>query len=79
MEEGYKPFLAKMKRHSDQSELPIISWDYETIENESTYEKVSNLMNQGKSQKEVSEALNLNKGSVSKYVSQARSEGKLLI
>ena len=38
-----------MKRHSDQSELPIIL-GYETIENESTYEKFQ-FMNKEKSKR----------------------------
>ena len=77
MEERYESFLAKMTRHDGQNDLPELFWGYESVENDSTYKRVVDLMQQGKNQKEVAEILKIHKGTVSKYVHRARSEGKL--
>ena len=78
MEQGYESFLAKMTRHDGQNNLPEMFWEYESVVNDSTYKKVIDLMKQGKNQKEVAEILKIHKGTVSKHVNRARSEGKFL-
>lgn len=54
----------------------LLNWSTKSLE-ASTYERVTTLHNDGLSQKEISEELGIHKGTVSKYVKNARQEGKL--
>jgi|688.fasta_scaffold353512_1 hypothetical protein len=52
------------------------NWQTRSLE-ESNYEKTYKLLNEGLKQKEIASELNLNKGTVSRYVQRATQEGKI--
>jgi hypothetical protein len=67
-----KPFECQLS----QNEKGESHWTTKALD-ESTYESVINLFNDGLNQTEIAEELDIHKGTVSKYVKRARQEGKL--
>lgn len=65
-----KPFEAQLATNP----CGKTGWVTRSLE-ESTYDKVVSLLNDGLSQKEISDELKISKGTVSKYVKRAKEEG----
>ena len=53
MEEGMNLFLPKMTSYDGHNDLPELFWGYESVENDSTYKRVVDLMQQGKIKKKL--------------------------
>jgi DNA-binding CsgD family transcriptional regulator len=63
--------------HLRTDEKGLLFWSTQPIE-ESLYERVIILFNDGLEQKEIAEELDIHKGTVSKYLKRAGQEGKLI-
>lgn len=67
-----KPFECQLCNDGNE----LFYWTTQPLE-ESTYEKVIMLFNDGIDQKDIAEELDINKSTVSRYIKRARQEGKL--
>ena len=68
-----KPFEARLQT----DERGGLIWTYRTIE-ESTYDQVCKLANEGLTQKEITQELGLHKSSVSRHIKRGKSESDIL-
>lgn len=69
--EDAEEFLAHLVKTEDSSYWKTMSME------QSTYEKVYTLANNGLTQKEISEEIGIHKSNVSRYLTRARQDGKL--
>ena len=75
-EERNRPFIAKMTTYFNQNGKEALKWECCPLQS-SNYEKVINLTNQGKTNKEIIFEVGTDKTNVSKYQKRAREEGRL--
>jgi len=68
-----KPFEARLQA----DERSGLIWTHRTIE-ESTYDQVCKLANEGLTQKEISQELGLHKSSVSRHIKRGRTDGNIM-
>jgi len=58
------------------NEHGVMSWDYHTVD-DSTFEKVITLLNEGMKQEDIANELAINKSNVSRHAARARDEGRV--
>ena len=75
-EERNRPFIAKITTYLNQNGKEALKWECCPLQS-SSYEKVINLTNQGKTNKEIIFEVGIDKSNVSKYQKRAREEGRL--
>ena len=75
-EERNRSFIAKMTTYLNQNGKEALKWECCPLQS-SNYEKVINLTNQGKTNKEIIFEVGIDKSNVSKYQKTAREEGRL--
>jgi len=71
-----KPFEARLISNSNVEGIKKFEWNWKTLE-ESKFEKVCRLYNEGMSQGEITNELEINKSTVSKYVKRGKNEQKI--
>ncbi len=70
------PFEARLASNSDGDGEGNQYWQVKLLE-QSTYEKVTTLLNEGLSQKEIANELNIHKSTVCRHVKNAKTLGAL--
>ena len=72
--EETKPFEAHLKNHYSNELVQTVDWEYKSLE-DSTFEKVCKLANEGLEQYEIAKDLEINKSTVSRYCRRGKEEG----
>ena len=71
-----KPFEVRLTSNSSADGIKTLEWSCKSLE-ESNFEKVCKLYNEGMTQGEIAEELEINKSTVSRYVSRGKNECKI--
>ena len=72
--EETKPFEAHLKIHYNNELVQIVDWESKSLE-DSTFEKVCKLANEGLLQFEIAQALEIHKSTVSRNIRKGKEEG----
>ena len=75
-EEGNRTFIAKMTSYFNQDGKEALHWECSPIL-ESNYEKIIHLTKQGKTPKEITSEVGIDKSNVSRHQKKAQEEGRL--
>lgn len=71
-----KPFEVRLTSNSSAEGIKTFEWSWKTLE-ESKFEKVCRLYNEGMTQGEIAEELEINKSTVSRHVNRGKNECKI--
>ena len=69
-----KPFEAQLEFHKNNDLIQTVNWNYKSID-DSTFEKVCKLANEGLEQIEIVKDLEIHKSTVSRYFKRGKEEG----
>ena len=69
-----KPFEAHLEYHYNNDLTQTVNWECKSLE-DSNYEKVCNLANEGLEQSEIAKDLEIHKSTVSRYCRRGKEEG----
>ena len=71
-----KPFEARIESKTDKEGLELLKWTWKSLE-DSTYDSVCRLANEGLENWEISKELEIHKSTVSRYVQRGKREGTI--
>jgi len=73
-----KPFEARLETHLSNDGEKNINWECKSLE-DSTFEKVCRLSNDGLSNTEITQELEIHKSTVSRNINRGKKEGKIIM
>ena len=73
-----KPFEAHLEYHYNNDLTQTVNWECKSLE-DSNYEKVCNLANEGLEQSEIAKDLEIHKSTVSRYFKRGKEEGLIKV
>ena len=76
--EETKPFEAHLEYHYNNDLTQTVNWECKSLE-DSNYEKVCNLANEGLEQSEIAKDLEIHKSTVSRYFKRGKEEGLIKV
>ena len=71
-----KPFEARLESNKNKAGIEVLKWTWKSLE-DSTYDSVCRLANEGLENWEISKELEIHKSTVSRYVQTGKAEGAI--